>query len=101
LLRALISNRAISPSALTSLSQRPAATPVQNQISEADRVGHLDTHFEFGARDHRLVSIFAFGSPSYGEKQAELNKLADAHPEWSDMQMTQALLSAGAKFGPD
>jgi hypothetical protein len=69
--------------------------------SSADRVGQLSAHFQFDGRDRRIFSIFANGSFLSDEKQHALTKLVDEHPEWSDAQMTDALLQAGAKFGPN
>jgi hypothetical protein len=69
--------------------------------SSADRVGQISAHFQFDGRDRRIFSIFANGSFVHEEKQEVLTKLVDEHPEWSDLQMTDALSQAGAKFGPD
>lgn len=78
---------------------RIVASPHPNP-SSADRVGQLSAHFQFDGRDRRIFSIFANGSFLNAEKQQALTKLVDEHPEWSDAQMTDALLQAGAKFGP-
>jgi len=69
--------------------------------SSADRVGQLSAHFQFDGRDRRIFSIFANGSFLNYEKQEALTKLVDEHPEWSEAQMTAALSTAGAKFGPN
>lgn len=82
------------------ISEVPPISPTQNRISEADRVGHLGARFEFDARDHSFVSLFASGLFVNSDKQEDLNKLVDSHPEWSETQVTEALVSAGAKFGP-
>jgi len=80
-------------------TNRIVAAPYPNP-SSADRVGQLSAHFQFDGRDHRIFSIFANGSFLNGEKQLALTKLVEEHPGWSDAQMTDALLAAGAKFGP-
>jgi hypothetical protein len=69
--------------------------------SSADIVGHLSTHFEFDRRDNGIHLMFASGSYVNDEKQQILKKLVDEHPDWSEVQMTDALSAAGAKFGPD
>lgn len=83
------------------ISEVPPVPPAPNQRSEADRVGHLGAHFQFDVKDHRVTSIFADGSLVESEKQQALNKLIDANPQWTEAQMTEALLAAGAKFGPN
>jgi len=83
------------------ISELRPTPPAQEQTSEADRVGHLNAHFQFDAKDHRIISIVASGSFVESERQENLNGLVDAHPDWSVAQMTEALLSAGARFGPD
>ena len=69
--------------------------------SSADRVGQLSAHFQFDGRDRRIFSIFANGPFLNSEKQKAVTKLVDEHPEWSEAQMTAALSTAGAKFGPN
>jgi len=70
-------------------------------LSSAERVGHLSVHFEFDPRDNRIDHIFSSGSFLNGEKQEALAKLVDEHPDWDEAKMTDALLAAGAKFGPN
>src|SRR6266849_2239275 len=59
-----------------------------------------------GSGNCRLIFNLMFGTTGSflslltGEKQLALTKLVDEHPGWSDAQMTDALLAAGAKFGP-
>jgi hypothetical protein len=84
-----------------SISDLKPLPPAQDQTSEADRVGHLGVRFQFDAIDHRILSIFASGEYVGGEKHEKLNQVVDAHPEWSEAQMAEALLSTGAKFGPN
>jgi len=74
--------------------------PPEPNPSSADRVGQLSAHFQFDGRDRKVFSIFANGSFLNDEKRHALTKLVDEHPEWSDAQMTEALLGARAKFGP-
>src|SRR5882762_6337973 len=70
-------------------------------LSSAERVGHLSVHFEFDPRDNRIDHIFSSGSFLNGEKQEALAKLVDEHPDWDEAKITDALLAAGAKFGPN
>jgi hypothetical protein len=58
-------------------------------------------HFEFDLRDNRIDHIFSSGSFLNGEKQEALIKLVDEHPDWDEAKMTDALIDAGAKFGPN
>ena len=76
-------------------------TPGTHEASDADRVGHLGLRFQFDARNHHLVSMFASGSLAATERQNALNKLVEGHPEWTEAQMTDAALSSGAIFGPN
>ena len=92
---------AFSISVSESHPTEPIRTSPSPNPSSADRVGHLSGRFQFDGRDHKIFSIFFSGSLANDEKQEALAKLVDAHPEWSDAQMTDALLQAGAKFGPN
>jgi len=70
-------------------------------ISSAERVGHLSTHYQFDPRDDQILWMTATGSFVNIEKYQALTNLVDEHPEWDETHMTQALTAAGAKFGPD
>ncbi len=74
--------------------------PGTYEESDADRVGHLGARFQFDATDRRFISMEASGSLVATERQNVLNKLVEEHPEWTEAQMTDALLSSGAIFGP-
>jgi hypothetical protein len=68
--------------------------------SSAERVGHLSNHFEFDGRDGEIHLVFAKGSLVNSERQEALAKLIDEHSEWTAEDMTKALRSSGAAFGP-
>jgi len=50
--------------------------------------------------DARIYSFSSNGSIVSGDELEKLNSLVDAHPEWSDVQVLEALTQAGAEFGP-
>jgi hypothetical protein len=77
------------------------AAPYPSTPSSAQRVGHLSTHFQFDGRDGGLLHMFSSGLFVNGEKQEALKKLVDEHRDWSEAQMTDALATAGVKFGPN
>jgi len=78
---------------------RIVAAPLPNP-SSAEKVGHLSAHFQFDGRDQRILHLVASGALLNSEKEQALTKLVDDHPDWSETRMTDALSSAGAKFGP-
>jgi hypothetical protein len=84
-----------------SISELRPLPPAQDRGSEADKVGHLGARFQFDGKDCRILSIFASGSFLESDKHNKLNKLVDAHPDWSEAQTTSALRAAGGKFGPN
>lgn len=79
----------------------PITGAVQPNLSSAERVGHLSTHFEFDPRNDHLVWMSASGSYVSTEKGQQLKNHVDEHPNWSEREMTDALSAAGAKFGPN
>jgi hypothetical protein len=85
------------------VSETPPSPPPlgTHEESDADRVGHLEVRFQFDARDHRFVYMFASGSLVATERLNALNKLVGEHPEWNDAQLTDAVSSAGAIFRPN
>jgi hypothetical protein len=74
--------------------------PAQDQSSQADKFGHLSVRFQYDARDHMVFSLFSSGEYVLGDKQEKINQLVDAHQDWTETEMTEALLSLDAMFGP-
>jgi hypothetical protein len=50
--------------------------------------------------DARIYSFSSNGSVVNADESEKLNSLVNAHPEWSDVQVLEALTQAGAEFGP-
>jgi hypothetical protein len=62
----------------------------------------LSTRFQFPTtpQDARIYSFSANGAVVGRDELEKLNSLVDAHPEWSDVQVLEALTKAGAEFAP-
>jgi len=62
----------------------------------------LGAFFSFPvAKDDRVFKLSVSGPFVNESKLDDTKKLIDAHPEWSDSRVIQALNDAGAEYGPD
>lgn len=60
----------------------------------------LEARFGFDLQKHELLELWVWDHPVM-DRQIELAKEVDGHPDWSDEKIFAALNDAGAKYGPD